>query len=263
MKVRDYLIAFIAFCLFVTSVVLILDDHWIWAIVLGIPSLFLLVAFFTELTNPSIKNKSNSSKDNYYSSGFGNLWLETRKGYSKFEMVGMYYRKLGRSDIGKFEGYVKSELNNIHDKYAVAIYNNNGKHIGYLPSGNKNIHDLILNNGGSLLAYGYISCDSNFNNLTGEVAIKTNIALNTDNPFYDQRITIIGKFDVSQKELAAQLRDMGAYISNSVHEHTDIVLIGENIKGTQMMEKLELLKNNGCNIKTIYREDLENILSKY
>lgn len=215
------------------------------------------------LINFNHNETSNSSDDNYYSSGFNNLWLETRKGYSKFKMVGMYYRNLRRSDIGKFEGYAKSELNNTHDRYAVAIYNNNGKHIGYLPSGNKSTHDLILNNGGSLPAYGYISCDSDFNDFTGEVAIKTNVALNTDNPFYEKRVTIIGRFGISQKELATQLREMGAYIGSSVHEYTDIVLIGKSIKGTQVLNQLEQLKNNGCNIKMMYREELEEILDKY
>lgn len=215
------------------------------------------------LINFNHNETSNSSDDNYYSSGFNNLWLEARKGYSKYKMVGMYYRKLRKSNIGKFEGYAKSELDNIHDPYAVAIYNNNGKHIGYIPSGNKSTHDLILNNGGHLPAYGYISCDSDFNDFTGEVAIKTNIALNTDNPFYDQSITIIGRFGINQKELAALLRNMGAYVGSSVHEHTDIVLIGKTAENSKMMDKLELLKSNGYEIKVIYREELEEILDKY
>ena len=162
--------------------------------------------------------------------------------------------------MGKFEGYAKAEMNNIHDRYAVAIYTNSGKHVGYLSKGNKSIHNLIIENGGSLSAYGYISCDVYGNNFTGEVGIKTNLALNTDNVFYDQSITIIGKFSVTQKELANTLIQMGANISSSVNEHTDLVLIGEKIKGTKMLEKLELLISQGCNIRKIYKDEIENML---
>jgi len=208
-------------------------------------------------------NGSNDSKiDTYYTSGYNNLWLESRKGYSKFGMVGMYYRKLKRSNMGKFEGYAKAEKYNTHDPYAVAIYTSSGKHVGYLPKGNKSIHNLILENGNSLPAYGYISCDAYGSNFIGEVGIKTNTSLNIDNPFYDQSITIIGKFNVTQKELSEILGQMGAYISNSVHEHTDIVLIGEKIKGTKMLEKMELLINQGYNIRKIYKDEFEKMLNE-
>lgn len=79
------------------------------------------------------KEKS-SDNDNYkhYSKGH-NLWLPRKKGYAKFNMVGMFHRGLGRSNLGEFEGYAKAERSNAYDAYAVAIYNNGGKHLGYLP----------------------------------------------------------------------------------------------------------------------------------
>lgn len=261
MKPLDYLIAFVVVCFFIASICLFMGGYWIWAIVVGLPSLFLLSAFLTELTSTNTNRKSNSSNNDYYTSGYGNLWLSSRKGFTKFEMVGMYYRGLKRSDTGEFNGYAKAETNNSHDRYTVAIYNSSDKHIGYLPSGNKNIHTLLLENGGSLPAYGYISCDSNLNNITGEVAIMTNTTLDINNLFYDKRVFIAGKFNVSQKDLSVKLRDMGAYISKTLHDNVDIVLVGKNIKNMEILDRLESLRKNESNIKLISNNELENILN--
>lgn len=259
MKIHDYLLAFAALCIFIVSICLLMENHWVWAIVLGFPSLLILVAFLTDST--STNRGSNSSNKDYYTSGYNNLWLSSKKGYTKFKMVGMHYRRLKRSDMGEFNGYAKAEINNSYDRYAVAIYNNSGNHVGYLSSGNKNIHTLILENGGSLPAYGYISCDSSLSNMTGEVAIRTNTSLNINNPFYDKRIVIVGKFNITQKDLSAKLRDMGAYISGTLHENIDIVLVGKNIKNMKTLERLESLKNNESNIKLMDEDELNNILN--
>lgn len=260
MKVKDWIIVIVAISILILGVWLLLDGHWILGIILGFPSLFILTIFFSELTNPTQINNSTSSNNNYYTSGYNNIWLEKRKGFTKYQMVGMYYRKLKKSDIGKFEGYAKAEKYNAHDPFAVSIYNNMGKHLGYLPSGNKYIHGLILENNQSLPVYGYISCDKYVNNYIGEVAIKTNTALNIDNPFYDQNVAIVGKFDVTQKELSDILNNLGAYICGSVHENTDILLIGEKMKSTQMIDKFKFLNENGCNIRAIYKDELNEIL---
>lgn len=39
------------------------------------------------------------------------------------------------SDIGGFLGYIDPEPNNDYDKNAIAIYRNDGKHLGYIPKG--------------------------------------------------------------------------------------------------------------------------------
>lgn len=39
------------------------------------------------------------------------------------------------SDIGGFLGYIEPEPNNEYDKNAIAIYSNDGKHLGYIPKG--------------------------------------------------------------------------------------------------------------------------------
>lgn len=48
------------------------------------------------------------------------------------EIAGVQYRN-GAQDVGGFLGYVRSEPTNPHDKNAIAIYRNDGKHIGYIP----------------------------------------------------------------------------------------------------------------------------------
>lgn len=170
MKGVFWIIGFAAICVFTIGIILLFDGSWILGAVISFISLLFLIPFLSELTNPTQKNSSTST-DNYYTSGYNNIWLESRNGYTKFEMVGMYYRNLKKSDMGKFEGYAKAENNNIHDSYAVSIYTDSGKHVGYLPKGNKSVHRNIIDNGGMLIAYGYISCDASGNNFIGEVAI--------------------------------------------------------------------------------------------
>lgn len=48
------------------------------------------------------------------------------------KIAGVQYRN-DAQDIGGFLGYVCSEPTNPHDKNAIAIYRNDGKHIGYIP----------------------------------------------------------------------------------------------------------------------------------
>lgn len=48
------------------------------------------------------------------------------------KIAGVQYRN-DAQDIGGFLGYVRSEPTNPHDKNAIAIYRNDGKHVGYIP----------------------------------------------------------------------------------------------------------------------------------
>ena len=48
------------------------------------------------------------------------------------KIAGVQYRN-DAQDIGGFLGYVCSEPTNPHDKNAIAIYRNDGKHVGYIP----------------------------------------------------------------------------------------------------------------------------------
>jgi hypothetical protein len=69
---------------------------------------------------------------------------------------GLEYRELTDKDLGKFYGYVKTEPNNEFDKYAVAIFNDKDKHIGYVPRGDEYLFNTLELIDGRQQAWGYI-----------------------------------------------------------------------------------------------------------
>lgn len=79
--------------------------------------------------------------------------------YRHYQMVGMYYRFLGPYDLGFFVGYASAETYNQSDRYAVAIYRYDGKHLGYLERGQKHISEAIISQGGRVPCYGCIKTD--------------------------------------------------------------------------------------------------------
>jgi len=91
-----------------------------------------------------------------YYVGLKSIGLSARHGYEKTQMVGMYYRELDICDIGKFEGYAEAQTDNPHDPHAVAIYREDGLHLGFLCRGESLVHALILKQGGRVHCYGYI-----------------------------------------------------------------------------------------------------------
>lgn len=69
---------------------------------------------------------------------------------------GLEYRELTDKDLGKFYGYVKTELDNKFDKYAVAIFNEKDKKIGYVPRGEEYLFNTLELTGGKQQVWGYI-----------------------------------------------------------------------------------------------------------
>lgn len=91
--------------------------------------------------------------------------------YRYFQMVGMYYRNLDKNDFGIFDCWAKAEEDNPYDPYAVAIYRiSDGKHLGYIPAGDKELHRQIIYRGG--LAKAIARIQGNFSYLNGTVYIK-------------------------------------------------------------------------------------------
>lgn len=140
-------------------------DVFTWVIII----LFILAFIFA----PAKKSKGKSAKkeskykkiisdsecyDPYYVSKYRKLiGLSARKGYQKFDLMGVYYRDLSLSMVGKFNGYACAETNNEYDPFAIAIYNDDGVHLGYLPRETKWLHSYILDEGGKVHAYGYLA----------------------------------------------------------------------------------------------------------
>lgn len=123
------------------------------------------------------KPQTQSSKryDDYFV-GCKCISLSARKGYKSFEIAGVYYRSLPIEMVGRFNGYVVAETDNLHDPYAIAVYNDARDHLGFLPRGNKAQHDYIIDNGGSVHAYGYLGYNDG---MYGEVCVETDKTLVT------------------------------------------------------------------------------------
>lgn len=149
----------------------------VFFIILGVVAFLLLAAMgaFNQEEDGSTSYNSNSNTS--YSKTTDPMWLSlleegqdyyvgekciglsARKGYSKIPMVGMMHRNLDRSDLGKFEGWAEAETDNEHDPYAIAIYREDYIHVGYLPRGNSELHELIESEGGRVHCYGFIACE--------------------------------------------------------------------------------------------------------
>jgi hypothetical protein len=126
-------------------------------------------------TNPDYKFIDLSilqpGQDYYYGSKV--ISASRRNGYSQFPIKGLNYRDLSIKDIGRFEGYAKADLNNEHDAYAIAIYRENHLHLGYLPAGNNDLYNYIINNGGYVHCLGYIAAHKNLS-FYGTVSVESN-----------------------------------------------------------------------------------------
>ena len=87
-----------------------------------------------------------------------------------FSIKGINLNHANLSDVGSFYGYVQSLDDNQYDKYAIAVYSSLGKRYGYLPAGNKEIHEYIKKFGGKLRVKGEI--EDREDHLFGLVSIR-------------------------------------------------------------------------------------------
>lgn len=96
--------------------------------------------------------------------------------------------------------------------------------------------------------------------LSGDVLKKDLSNADPSNPFYDKKIVITGVLTQDRKELATLLKEHGADIDTSISKLTDMVIIGSAC-GPAKMKKIEALNEGGCNIRKIYQEELDQLLS--
>lgn len=139
-----------------------------------------IIAFISANRESNINNitqraSSTNKYDNYYV-GQKVIGLSTRKGYKKYSLAGGYYRNLSIDMVGKFNGYAIAQTDNEHDPYAIAVYDDAGTHLGFLPRGNKVLYRYIINEEGKVHAYGYLGWN---NGIYGEVCVETNKELVT------------------------------------------------------------------------------------
>ena len=68
--------------------------------------------------------------------------LYKSKEIKSFEIHGINYTRVNDQDFGDFIGYAICEYNS-HDQYAVSIYKDKNKLIGFVPKGNKRLNNSI------------------------------------------------------------------------------------------------------------------------
>lgn len=134
--------------------------------------------------NEHVLDTRGLTEDQKYYIGYKVIGLSARKGYIKTDIVGVYYRHLPLTMLGRFNGYAEAQHNNEYDLYAIAIYNDNGTHLGFLEGGNKRLHSYITNEGSRVHAYGYIGC-THGDSMYGQVCVEVNKELVTKrNKYY-------------------------------------------------------------------------------
>lgn len=120
-----------------------------------------------------ISRRNELTESQQYYIGNKCIGLSARKGYGKFPIAGAYYRDLPITMVGKFNGYAIAQTDNEYDQYAIAVYNDAGIHIGFLPRGNKKQHSYIIDEGEDkrVHAYGYLAWHGS--GMYGEVCVET------------------------------------------------------------------------------------------
>ena len=98
--------------------------------------------------------------------------LYKNKGIKMFEIKGMFYQNLNpKVNSGEFVGYAKAN-NNSHDMYAVEIYDNENRLLGYTPKGNRRLNNSIKEwHNGKILVWGGLSHDDYDDKWYGNVYI--------------------------------------------------------------------------------------------
>lgn len=105
--------------------------------------------------------------------------LYKSKGIKAFDMKGMFYQNLNpQIHNGEFIGYAKTGSNS-HDMYAVEIYNNENKLLGYTPKGNKRLnYSLDEWHNGKIIVWGGLSHDDYDDKWYGNVNIPVGFSEN-------------------------------------------------------------------------------------
>lgn len=142
-----------------------------------------------------------SGQEYYF--GTKTISVSQRNGYTEYPIVGIRFRGLSLTDIGRFEGYARAEADNKYDDYAISVFREDHTNLGYIPAGNIQLHSYILNNGGYVHCLGYIAT-RNRKSFYGGVAIESNKHLvSIRNKVYDT----VKYYDFKAGELKAFLAE--------------------------------------------------------
>lgn len=78
--------------------------------------------------------------------------------------------------------------------------------------------------------------------------------------FEKKKCVITGEFDVEREILKSYFENLGAKFTGSISSATDYVIIGEN-PGPSKLHKIQELQQVGSKIKSLYPEDIINLLN--
>lgn len=90
---------------------------------------------------------------------------------NKFNVMGLKYYNVSKSDVGRFSGYALAETDNAYDEFAVAFYKSNGKMIGHARRESDYLHKNIIEQGGKVDLLGEIYINQHTGNLQADVYI--------------------------------------------------------------------------------------------
>lgn len=123
------------------------------------------------IAKPIIEPQKKADKPTSKQSNKESLLYKT-KGIKTFDIKGIFYQNLNPEIYsGNFIGYAKTD-NNSHDMYAVEIYNEENKLLGYTPKGNKRLHSSLNEwHNGKIIVFGGISHDDYDDKWYGNVYI--------------------------------------------------------------------------------------------
>ena len=148
-----------------------------------LPLILIAIVIYLFWIRPKIKiNKSKELQNNLL----------------KYGIKGMLYRNFNHKlHSGPFFGYICNEPENPQDKNAIAIYNNNGLHLGYIPKWKteelKSILGEQLNE--AVQIFGAVSYDRTTRNWSGIVFIPNGINTDQQAKLYQQFVKNPASFD--------------------------------------------------------------------
>ena len=91
-------------------------------------------------------------------------------------ICGINFRNLTEANTGFFEGYIKPDRKNKHDKYAIGVYGADGTQFGYLERGLKTLFERMGDNriAVELYIHTFIDEESGRERFAGTVTIQKN-----------------------------------------------------------------------------------------
>lgn len=82
---------------------------------------------------------------------------------------------------------------------------------------------------------------------------------NKENPFYNKSIVITGTFFIERNLIASIFKKLGADVNTTISKKTDYVLAGDDAGMSKMLKVVQLNKD-GCGIKVLMTDELEDII---